>query len=78
MVTALNAVAQAHGANLAIVIAVPGDHGVGVGVVEQQAVGVGHFPDIPAQAFQHSDITLGVHDAAGAEGVTDTLVNTVL
>ena len=77
MVAALDTVAQAHGSDLAIVVAVPGHHGIGIGVVKQQAVGVGDLPDVPAEALQHGDVPLGIHDTAGTQGVAHALVHTV-
>ena len=78
MVAALHAVAQAHRGHSAVLVAVPGDHRVGVGVVEHHAAGRGDLAYVAAEAFQRCDVALAVHDAAGAQRVADALVDAIL
>ena len=64
-VAALHAVAQADGLHPAVVVGGPGEHRHRVGVVEQAAAGLRHLADVAADAEDHRDAALAVHDAAG-------------
>lgn len=76
-VGALDTVTEADGFDFAVGVAGPGVHGHGVGVVEEQRVGLGELFDVAAEIQERGDGALGVHDASGAEGVTDALVDAV-
>ena len=56
----------------------PGHHRHRVGVVEEQRVGLGDLADVVAEVEHRRDAALAVHDAAGADGVADALVDAVL
>ena len=55
----------------------PSIHGIGVGVVEEPAVGRGDLSDVPAKLQNDWDIALSIHDAASAEGIADALVDPI-
>ena len=51
----------------------PGQHCVGVGVIEQDASGSRHLPDIFTEGKQCGNTALPVHDAADAEGIAHAI-----
>ena len=73
----LHAVAQAHGLHAGVALHVAGEHGHGVGVVEEQRVGADLF-HIPGKVLQHGDGPQGPHNAANAQGVGNGLAQAVL
>lgn len=76
-VGALDAVAEAEGGDVAVLVAGPGIHGHGVGVIEEEGVGLGEAADVLADSQQFRDCALGIHDAACTEGIADALVDAV-
>jgi hypothetical protein len=75
---ALDAVAEADRPDAAELDGGPRVHGVRVRVVQEQGVGPGDRANVPAEVEYARDIALSVHDAAGAEGVSDALVHAIL
>ena len=69
--------AQAHSLHAGVALHVAGEHGHGVGVVEEQRVGADLF-HIPGKVLQHGDGPQGPHNAANAQGVGDGLAQAVL
>lgn len=55
----------------------PGVHVHRIRVVEQRDAWFGHRADVAADVAQGGDGALGVHETAGAESVTDALVDAV-
>ena len=55
----------------------PGVHRHRVGVVQELRAGLGDLADVPAEVEGRRDVALAVHDAAGADGVADALVDAV-
>ena len=76
-VPALHAVTEANGRHAAIAVTGPDIHRHWVGIVKEKAIRLGHFADIIADREQCGDGALTIHNAAGAQGVTDTLVNAI-
>ena len=73
----LNSMTEADGVYSSVLVAGPGEHRHGVGVVEKEAVRGGDFADVFAEIEQDGDAALCIHDASGAEGVADALVDAV-
>ena len=76
-VAAHHAVAQADRGHAAVSIGRPGEHRVGVAVVEQQHIGLGQLANVGTPVQHRCDAALAVHDAAGAEGVAHALVDAI-
>ena len=74
----LHAVAQAQGGHAAVLVAGPGHHGVGVGIVEHDAAGQRHLADVLAEIQHGRDAALAVHDAADAQRIAHALIHAVL
>ena len=73
----LHAVAEADHVE-AVVEGGPGVHRHRVRVVDEERPGLGHLLGVPAEVQHLGDVPLGVHDAPGADGVADALVDAVL
>ena len=73
----LHAVAQAHGLDIRVALHVAGQHGHGVGVVEEEAVG-GDFFHVPGEITHHGDGPQRPEYAAYAQGVGDGLLKAEL
>ena len=69
--------AQAHGLYVGVPQHVPGEHGHGVGVIQEQGVGA-HLLHIPGEVVHHRDGAQGPHNAPDAQGVGDGLAQAVL
>ncbi len=65
-VSSLDTVTQSNGPDFAVLITGPGHHGIGVGIVEQQTIRMGDFPDIPAEIQYSRYAPLSVHDSPSA------------
>ena len=73
----LHAVAQAHGLDPGIAQHVPGEHGHGVGVVQEQGVRA-NLLHVPGEVRHDGNGAQGAHDAPDAQGVADGLAQAVL
>ena len=68
--------AQAHSLHIGVALHVAGEHGHGVGVVQEQGVGADRF-HVFGKIPQHGDGAQRTHDAADSQGVADGLAQTV-
>ena len=68
----LNAVAEAYGLYIGVALHIAGEHGHGIGVVQEQGIGA-DLLHIRSEVPQHGDGAQGPHDAADAEGIGDGL-----
>ena len=75
---AVHAMAKADGVHAAVLVGGPGVHRVGVGVVQEEDVGLGHLADILAEGQDLGDVALAIHDAARAQRIAHALVHAVL
>ncbi len=73
----LHAVAQAHSLYAGIALHKAGEHGHGVGVIEEPGVRA-HLFHVPGKVCHDRDGAQGPHDAANAQGVADSLAQAVL
>ncbi len=73
----LYAVTKPVGFYLSVLVACPGYHGVGIGIIEENTARSSHFPDILAKIKQSVYAALPIHDAADAKGIAHALVNAV-
>ena len=73
----LHAVAQAHGLDPGVAQHVPGEHGHGVGVVQEQGVRA-NLLHVPGKVRHDGNGAQGAHDAPDAQGVADGLAQAVL
>ena len=73
----LHAVAQAHGLDAGVAQHVPGEHGHGIGVVQEQGVRA-DLLHVPGKVRHDGNGAQGAHDAADAQGVADGLAQAVL
>jgi hypothetical protein len=76
-VRALDAVTQSNRLDTTILVAGPGVHCHRIGIVEKNCSRFGNLTDFFAQVEQFDDGALGIHNPASADGVTNTLVDTV-
>ena len=74
----LHPVAQPDGSDPPVGVAGPGVHRHRVGVVQEQRTRLGDLANVPADVQQRGDGALAVHDAPGADGVADALIDAVL
>ena len=77
MLRALNAVAEPHGTNTAVLNRCPCQHTHRVGVVQQQRVWLCNITDIATNVQNCWNSALAIHDSAGAEGITYALVDSI-
>ena len=75
--TGLHAVAQAHGLDSRVALHGPGEHGHGVGVVQEPGVGA-DLLHVMGEVHHHRDGAQRPEDAADAQGVGDSLAQAVL
>src|SRR5262249_13877716 len=73
----LDTVAESNGVDLAVVDRGPGIHGHGVSVVQELRPGLGDLANVAAEVEDDRNVTLPIENAAGADGVTDTLVDAI-
>ncbi|MNU61141.1 hypothetical protein D3C71_503450 [compost metagenome] len=73
----LHAMAEADRIHLAIFDGRPGIHGHGVGIVQEFCAGCRDFANILAEIQNDRNVALAIKNAAGADGVTDALVDPV-
>ena len=69
--------AQADGPDVGVTLHITGQHGHGVGVVQEQSVGAPAL-HVVGVAFHHRDGAQGAENAADAQGVGDGLAQAVL
>jgi len=73
----LHTVTKANCGHLTILVTSPGNHGIGVSVVEHDATFCGHFLNILTELKDLGYPPLTVHDPTRAEGVPHTLVDAI-
>ena len=74
----LNAVTQPDRFDAPVFVASPGVHRHGIGIIEEERARFGDSADVLTDIQQNGDRSLPVHDAAGANGIANTLVDAVL
>ena len=74
----LDSVAEPVGFHLAVHIAGPSHHSVGIGIVEKDTSRCGHFTDILAEFKHCMNPPLAVHDTADTQGVPHTLIHPIV
>ncbi len=73
----LDAVTEADRIDLAVVDRSPGVHRHGIGVVEEGGAALRHLGDVSAEVEDHRYVALTVENAAGADRISDALIDAV-
>ena len=68
--------AESYGLDLSVALHVAGEHGHGIGVVQEPGIGTNRL-HVLCKVPQYGDGSQGAHDAADAHGVTDGLAQAV-